>query len=114
MMVGVIRLRLDLSYRGTDFSGWATQPGLRTVQGTLEDALARVLRLPSVRLTVAGRTDASIAGQYRSCHCSSVIEPFGFRPAMTFASSRLASASVRNMRDRSAAPPPTLGPTTRI
>ena len=53
MMVGVIRLRLDLSYRGTDFSGWATQPGLRTVQGALEEALARVLRLPSVRLTVS-------------------------------------------------------------
>ena len=33
------RLRLDISYDGTDFSGWAIQPGLRTVAGELTDAL---------------------------------------------------------------------------
>jgi tRNA pseudouridine38-40 synthase len=57
-------VRLDLAYDGTEFSGWATQPGQRTVQGSLEAALAQVLRVP-VRLTVAGRTDAGVhaAGQ---------------------------------------------------
>ncbi|MEV1201253.1 tRNA pseudouridine(38-40) synthase TruA, partial [Microbispora rosea] len=40
-----LRLRLDLGYDGTDFSGWARQPGRRTVQGEIEDALGRVLRL---------------------------------------------------------------------
>ena len=55
-----MRLRLDLSYDGTDFSGWAAQRGLRTVQETLEDALATALRLPEARLTVAGRTDAGV------------------------------------------------------
>ena len=40
-----VRLRLDLAYDGTDFRGWATQPGLRTVQGELQGALATVLRL---------------------------------------------------------------------
>ena len=40
-----LRVRLDLAYDGTDFSGWAEQPGLRTVEGTLSAALATVLRL---------------------------------------------------------------------
>ena len=52
-------LRLDISYDGTEFAGWAAQPGLRTVQGELEGALAQVLGEP-VRLTVAGRTDAGV------------------------------------------------------
>ncbi|SQD98788.1 tRNA pseudouridine synthase A (modular protein) [Parafrankia sp. Ea1.12] len=62
---GLIRLRLDLAYDGTAFAGWARQPGQRTVQGDVEDALMRVARLPAVRLTVAGRTDSGVhaAGQ---------------------------------------------------
>ncbi|MFA4964118.1 MAG: tRNA pseudouridine(38-40) synthase TruA [Thermoleophilia bacterium] len=51
--------RLDLAYEGTRFHGWARQPGLRTVQEVLEEALATVLREP-VRLSVAGRTDAGV------------------------------------------------------
>ena len=58
--VPTVRLRLDISYDGTDFSGWATQPTRRTVQGELESALERVLRLPRVALTCAGRTDAGV------------------------------------------------------
>jgi tRNA pseudouridine38-40 synthase len=57
---GLQRLRLDLAYDGTPFAGWARQPGQRTVQGDVEDALMRVARLPAVRLTVAGRTDAGV------------------------------------------------------
>jgi tRNA pseudouridine38-40 synthase len=49
--------RLDLAYEGTAYRGWARQPGERTVQGVVEDALATALREP-VRLSVAGRTDA--------------------------------------------------------
>ena len=55
-----VRIRIDVSYDGTDFCGWADQPGRRTVQGTLEAALATVLRVESARLTVAGRTDAGV------------------------------------------------------
>lgn len=55
-----MRVRLDVSYDGTDFSGWAVQPGRRTVQADLQAALAAVLRLPAVALTVAGRTDAGV------------------------------------------------------
>ncbi len=52
-------VRLDLEYNGSGFRGWAAQPGLRTVQGELETALAVVLREP-VQLTVAGRTDTGV------------------------------------------------------
>ena len=55
----ITRLRLDISYDGTDFAGWAIQPGLRTVAGVLTDALQMLLREP-VRLVVAGRTDAGV------------------------------------------------------
>jgi tRNA pseudouridine38-40 synthase len=55
----VATYRLDLAYDGARFRGWAAQPGLRTVQGELEDALGRVLG-ERVRLTVAGRTDAGV------------------------------------------------------
>lgn len=51
--------RLDLMYEGTDFRGWARQPGQRTVQAVLEEVLATLLREP-VRLSVAGRTDAGV------------------------------------------------------
>jgi tRNA pseudouridine38-40 synthase len=63
-----VRLRIDLSYDGTDFRGWATQPALRTVQGTLEAALATVLRLPEVRVTCAGRTDTGVHARGQVVH----------------------------------------------
>ena len=53
------RIRVDVSYVGTEFSGWARQPGRRTVQDTVESAFSTVLRAP-VALTVAGRTDAGV------------------------------------------------------
>lgn len=64
---GLVRLRLDLSYDGTGFAGWATQPGQRTVQDTLEASLAVVLRRP-VRLIVAGRTDAGVHATGQVAH----------------------------------------------
>ncbi|AEH11206.1 MULTISPECIES: tRNA pseudouridine(38-40) synthase TruA [Protofrankia] len=65
---GLLRLRLDLAYDGTPFAGWARQPGQRTVQGDVEDALMRVARLPAVRLTVAGRTDAGVHARGQVAH----------------------------------------------
>jgi tRNA pseudouridine38-40 synthase len=61
-----VRVKIELCYDGTDFSGWAAQPGRRTVEGVLAQTLGRVLRLPAFgqaeppRLTVAGRTDAGV------------------------------------------------------
>jgi tRNA pseudouridine38-40 synthase len=52
--------RLLIEYDGTELAGWAAQPGLRTVQGELERALAIALRRERVPLTVAGRTDAGV------------------------------------------------------
>ena len=61
------RIRLDLAYDGTDFHGWAAQPGLRTVEGTLVEALQLILREP-VQLTVAGRTDAGVHARGQVVH----------------------------------------------
>jgi tRNA pseudouridine38-40 synthase len=67
--VTVVRLRLDLAYDGTEFSGWAAQPGRRTVEQTLAEALATVLRLPSPPpITVAGRTDAGVHATGQVAH----------------------------------------------
>ncbi len=52
-------LRLDVEYDGAGFSGWAHQPGCRTVEGVLRHALTTVWRQP-VAITVAGRTDAGV------------------------------------------------------
>ena len=63
-----MRLRIDLAYDGTAFHGWASQPGLRTVQGTLEQALCTVLRLPEAATTCAGRTDAGVHARGQVVH----------------------------------------------
>lgn len=64
-----MRLRIDLAYDGTDFHGWAAQPGLRTVQGVLEPWIAQVLRMPEQpNLVVAGRTDAGVHARAQVCH----------------------------------------------
>ena len=69
-------VRLEIEYDGSGFSGWARQPGLRTVQGELEAALATVLREP-VELTVAGRTDTGVhaRGQVASFRTQADVPP---------------------------------------
>lgn len=56
---GFTRIRVDCQYDGSNFSGWSIQPDRRSVQGVIEEVLARVLDYP-VTTTVAGRTDAGV------------------------------------------------------
>ncbi|MGH3772801.1 MAG: tRNA pseudouridine(38-40) synthase TruA [Pseudonocardiaceae bacterium] len=58
---------MDISYDGAGFSGWARQPGRRTVQGVLEHALETVARIRAA-LTVAGRTDAGVHASGQVAH----------------------------------------------
>lgn len=82
-------MRLDIGYDGARFSGWARQPGRRSVEQTLAEGVARVLRLPDVpRLVVAGRTDAGVHARGQVCHVDA--------PAAAWAASP----------GRSGAPPP--------
>jgi tRNA pseudouridine38-40 synthase len=73
---GFARFRLDIAYDGTEFSGWARQPGRRTVCDTVEQALGFALRT-GIRLTVAGRTDAGVhaSGQVAHADLPANIEP---------------------------------------
>ena len=71
-----VRVRLDISYDGTDFHGWASQKGdLRTVQGVLEDTLSLVTRHP-ITLVVAGRTDAGVHADGQVAHADIPAEAF--------------------------------------
>lgn len=69
-----MRLRLDLAYDGTDFAGWAVQPGRRTVAGCVAEALRIALRQPgALRLNCAGRTDAGVHARGQVAHVD--VEP---------------------------------------
>jgi tRNA pseudouridine38-40 synthase len=69
-------LKLTLSYDGTDFSGWQTQPGYRTVQETLETAIAS-LTGEAVRANASGRTDTGVhaVGQVVNFYSTSQLTP---------------------------------------
>lgn len=61
------RIRLDLSYDGTEFCGWQIQASGRTVQGVLEEILASFLK-EKVRVIGSGRTDSGVHAESQTCH----------------------------------------------
>ena len=100
----VIRVRIDLAYDGTGFSGWATQPGQRTVQGELSRVLGHVLRLPEpVRLTVAGRTDTGVHARGQVAHAD--LAPPVWAEHGAAALGRLARALPPDIRVHAIGPP---------
>ncbi|MBN1592231.1 MAG: tRNA pseudouridine synthase A, partial [Candidatus Coatesbacteria bacterium] len=77
------RIRLDLQYDGTDFQGWQSQPGGRTVQDLLERNLRALLSMPRLRVFGQGRTDAGVHALRQVVHfdCNTLI-PTGRMPLM--------------------------------
>lgn len=74
---GYYRLRLHISYDGTDFSGWQKQVGLTTIQGTLEEAVSRIFN-QEIRVQGASRTDAGVHAYRQVAHCDVPRDPTGF------------------------------------
>ena len=88
-MSDLVRLRVDLAYDGTDFAGWARQTGLRTVQGEVETALQRVLRLAEAPSTVCGgRTDAGVHARGQVVHVDVPLVSLGSTPEADLAIGR--------------------------
>ncbi len=86
------RIRITVAYEGTDFHGWQIQPGLPTIQGTVEEIVAGI-EGRHVRVEASGRTDAGVhaLAQVAAFTIDNPIPPDNLRRAMN----RLLPASVR-------------------
>lgn len=102
MSVRSRRVRLDLAYDGTEFAGWQVQPGRRTVQGILEQALARVQGGRPAVARGAGRTDSGVhaEGQVADCELLADLDD----AALEHALAGLLPADLRVWRVRTVAP----------
>jgi tRNA pseudouridine38-40 synthase len=99
------RLRLDLAYDGSAFHGWASQPGQRTVQQSVEDALGRLLGLDErPALTVAGRTDAGVHARGQVAHVDVPVDSWS--EAADVALRRLTGLLPPDVRVRAIGPAP--------
>lgn len=100
---GLLRIRVDLAYDGSGFSGWAAQPGRRTLQGELRAAFARVLRVPDARIVVAGRTDTGVHALGQVCHADIPEQRW---PGGQLCARRLNAVLPPDVRVRACAPAP--------
>lgn len=95
------RIRFTISYDGTQYHGWQVQPGLQTIQGTLETVLAQIEGRP-VQVTASGRTDAGVHAfaQVAAVDLENPIPPDNLRRAVN----RLLPRDIRVMAAAEAAP----------
>jgi tRNA pseudouridine38-40 synthase len=95
------RIRLTVAYDGTDFHGWQVQPGLTTIQGTLETVMAEIEKRP-VHVAGSGRTDAGVHAleQVAAVSIENPIPLYNLRKAMN----RLLPPSIRILTAVEAAP----------
>jgi len=95
------RIRIQLAYDGTDFHGWQVQPGLPTIQGTLESVVSEIEGRP-VHVAGSGRTDAGVhaLAQVAAFSIDNPIPPPNLRKAMN----RLLPVSIRVLSTEEAAP----------
>jgi tRNA pseudouridine38-40 synthase len=98
--VQTVRVRLDVAYDGTDFSGWAAQPGRRTVAGVLSEQIDRIFGTGAAAgLTVAGRTDAGVHASGQVCHVDLPAERWAaLAPTLVRRLAGLLPADVRVLR----------------
>lgn len=91
---------MHLAYNGNGFSGWQIQPGESTVQGTIEDALSRVLRRPT-GITGAGRTDTGVNARMMIAHfdCDSPLPPTLVRSLNAMIGPKIAIYDIRPVAD---------------
>ncbi|WP_432831884.1 tRNA pseudouridine(38-40) synthase TruA [Dactylosporangium sp. CA-092794] len=100
-----VRVRFDVSYDGTDFSGWALQPGRRTVAAELLAVLERLFGPVEGGLTVAGRTDAGVHATGQVCHADLPEERWtAFAPALIRKLAGLLPPDVRVLSARAVPP----------
>ena len=64
-----LRYFIELSYNGSDFHGWQSQPNAITVQETIENSLQLILKNKELKIVGAGRTDTGV-------HAMQMFSPF--------------------------------------
>ena len=90
---GLLRFRLDLSYDGTNYAGWAKQPDQRTIQGELESALSKIIGT-DIEVVAGGRTDAGVHATGQVAHID-IPETFTETENLAFRLNRVLDPDIR-------------------
>lgn len=90
---GFFRLKIEISYDGTNYAGWAKQPDQRTIQGEIEAALSKVINAP-IETMPAGRTDAGVHALSQIIH-TDLPESFNDIENLAFKLNRILDADIR-------------------